>query len=156
MQTHPVAAADPAPREPALGRLATMIFVPAAAIVLATVVIERFVRAHATLATLDNVHWTVSYLAGALLAWLGVRHSRPAERSARRWIALGLSAYAVGQVLWDIQVASGWNPFPGPSDTFFLLLGPLCGVGLAQMLRSRTSRVERRAAALDVTGLSVA
>src|SRR5580765_2917735 len=91
------------------GRLATAIFVPAAALVLATVVAERFIRSRALLVPLDNLHWTVSYVAAALLAWVGVRDARPAERAPRRWIALGLSAYAIGQMLWDIQVACGWN-----------------------------------------------
>jgi hypothetical protein len=56
---------------------------------------------------LDNVYRTTSYLAAATLAWLGTRRAPTAERVAKRWFALALSAYSVGQVLWDVQVAVG-------------------------------------------------
>ena len=69
--------------------------------------------------------------------------------------ALGLTANAIGQVLWDIQVAAGWNPFPGPSDAFYLLLGPLCGIGLVRVLRARTTVAAQRTAALDVGALGL-
>jgi PAS domain S-box-containing protein len=145
---------SPAPA-PARHRHAVAVFAPATAIVLTTIVAERFVHERTTLQVLDNVHWTVSFVAAAILAWLGAHASAAGERSARRWIALGFSGYAIGQILWDVQVACGWNPFPGPSDAFFLLLGPLCGFGLAKLLWARTDRGERRTAALDFIGLSV-
>jgi PAS domain S-box-containing protein len=129
---------------------------PSLAIVFAAIIAERFVRAKPLLQILDNVHWTASYAAAAVLAWLGTRYASPADRVPRRWFALGMSAYAIGQVLWDVQVVIGWNPFPGPSDAFYLLLGPMCGLGLLQALRSRSSIAAQRTAALDVGGLVVA
>ncbi len=141
------AATDPAARA---------VFVPAVAIVLGIVALERFVHDRATLTLLDNVHWTIAYAAAAALAWFGARRAPAGDRAARLWFALGIGAYAVGQVLWDVQVASGWNPFPGPSDAFFLLLGPFCGVGVVQLLRARTTRAVQRTAALDAGGLGVA
>jgi signal transduction histidine kinase/ActR/RegA family two-component response regulator len=104
----------------------------------------------------DNVHWTVGYGAGAVLAWLGVRNATAGERRPRIWFAWALTAYFFGQVLWDIQVAIGWNPFPGPSDLLFIALGPLVGAGFVDCLRGGASRAERRLAALDVAGFTAA
>ena len=103
---------------------------------------------------LDNVHWTVASMTAAVLAWLGVRASRPQERQTRWWFAVGLTAYAIGQVLWDIQVAAGWNPFPAPADIFYLLLGVCCVRGLLAGLRAEVSGYRWRAALLDAAALS--
>lgn len=124
-------------------------------------VCAAFAAAHvaddvATKRFFDNVHWTVGYGAGALLAWLGVRTAAAGERKPRIWFAWALTAYFFGQVLWDIQVAVGWNPFPGPSDVLFIALGPLVGAGFVNCLRDGASRTERRLAALDVAGLTAA
>ena len=103
---------------------------------------------------LDNVHWTVAFVTAAVLAWLGVRASRPQERTMRWWFAVGLTAYAIGQVLWDIQVAADWNPFPAPADIFYLLLGVCCVRGLLAGLRAEVSGYRWRAALLDAAALS--
>ena len=63
---------------------------------------------------------------------------------------------AFGQVLWDWQVAIGWNPFPGPSDLFYSCLGPGCALGLWASLRAQTNRTQLRTAMLDAGALSVA
>lgn len=103
---------------------------------------------------LDNVHWTVSYATAAALAWMSTRHAATLEeRAPRRMFALGLSSYTIGQILWDIQVYIGWNPFPGPSDFFYLLLGIFFFCGLYVTLRhGRAAQV--RAALLDAAALS--
>jgi two-component system, cell cycle sensor histidine kinase and response regulator CckA len=132
------------------------ILVPTLAIVGAAIAATRFVHGHAVLATLDNLHWTVSYVGAAALAWLGVRYAGADEREPRRWFALGMSAYAIGQMLWDVQVASRWTPFPAPSDACYLLLGALCTWGLVGSLRERTSRGVQAMVALDVGGLLAA
>ena len=73
-----------------------------------------------------------------------------------RWFAIGMTGYAAGQVLWDVQVASGWNPFPGPSDAFFLMLGACCTIG-TRPRSGRASRGGPRAVAvLDAGGFAVA
>lgn len=113
-----------------------------------------FIRDTVWIRILDNVHWTVSYATGAALAWMGARNADSIEGMiVRRWFAVGLSCYTVGQILWDIQVGIGWNPFPGPSDFFYLLLGPCFAVGFYQTLRqSRGAQI--RAALLDTAALS--
>jgi PAS domain S-box-containing protein len=107
-------------------------------------------------AYLDNAHWTIADLAAAWLAWIGVRLADPQEKAARAWFARALGCYFIGQVLWDIQVVTGWNPFPAPADLFYLLLGPLALLGFGSVLRIRTAKSERRMAVLDATALSIA
>lgn len=105
---------------------------------------------------LDNVYWTVSYVAAAVLAWLGVKGAPSNDRIPSRWFARGFTGYAIGQVLWDIQVAIDNNPFPGPSDLFFLMLGPGCALAFWAYLRGRLGTRELRLPVLDTAMLSVA
>ena len=102
----------------------------------------------------DNLHWTVAYSTAALLAWLGVVEAESVSRLPRRWFAVALTLYAIGQFLWDIQVAVGNNPFPGPSDLFYLWLGPCCLLGLLEALRRSVSRLEFRTVMLDAISLT--
>jgi signal transduction histidine kinase/CheY-like chemotaxis protein len=102
----------------------------------------------------DNVHWTVSYATAALLAYLAARRATGDVRRARTWFALGLLALLGGQLLWDVQVAVGWNPFPGPSDGLFVLLGPLLGVGVISLTREQ-SAARRIAVGLDGAGIGL-
>src|SRR5262245_4348614 len=39
----------------------------------------------------DCLHWTLAYLAAAVIAWLGVRDATGVDRVARRWFAIGLT-----------------------------------------------------------------
>ena len=105
---------------------------------------------------LDNVYWTVSYVTAALLAWLGVPGAPAEDKRARLWFARGYTAYAIGQLLWDVQVAIDNNPFPGPSDLFFIQLGPGCALALWACLRARLPPRELRLPLLDTAMLSVA
>jgi signal transduction histidine kinase/ActR/RegA family two-component response regulator len=102
----------------------------------------------------DNVHWTASYATAAALAYLSSRRATGATRRARTWFAAGILALLCGQLLWDIQVAVGWNPFPGPSDGLFVLLGPLFFAGVISLTREQ-SAARRVAVALDGTGIGL-
>ena len=108
----------------------------------------------------DNLHWTIADLAAAWLAWIGVRDAREkglrAEFVARRWFALGFSSYAIGQMFWNLQVFLGWQPFPAPSDPFYMMLSPCCAVGMMSFLRGRVSETQRLAAVLDTLTLAIA
>ncbi len=97
----------------------------------------------------DNAHWTLGYLTGAVLAWFGVRRSVGALRRTRFWFALGLTVYLIGQILWDLQIALNWNPFPGPSDIAFVLLGPLLLIGLLSELHEHRRQGGSRIVFLD-------
>jgi signal transduction histidine kinase len=135
---------------------ARRLLVSAAVIVLLDILAQRFVTAVRWLRLLDNVHWTVACGAAALVAWAGWHAAAPEERRERGWFLAGLAAYALGQLLWDVQVAIGWSPFPAPSDVFYLLLGPCLGIGLVHALRRRVPRERLRSATLDIVGLSTA
>jgi signal transduction histidine kinase len=109
---------------------------------------------------LDNVHWSVADLAAAAIAWLGVRDARRkglrTELVARRWFALGFSSYALGQMFWNVQVILAWQPFPAPSDPFYLLFSPCIAAGFMSVLRTRVGRTQRLAAILDTLSLAIA
>lgn len=131
------------------GRAERVICLVSLALVTLCFVAAQFTGDATALKVLDNAHWTISFLAAPVLAWIGVARGSGSVRSTRRWFALGLSIYGFGQVLWVAQLVSGWNPFPGPSDAAFLLLGPLVLVGLVAELRRLGSEGGSRIVLLD-------
>ena len=108
----------------------------------------------------DNAHWTIADIGAAWLTWIGVRDARQkrlhAEAAARRWFALGFSSYAIGQGFWDLQIFLAWQPFPAPSDPFFMMMAPCCALGMMGYLRGRVSESQRLAAVLDTLSLAIA
>ncbi len=108
----------------------------------------------------DNAHWTVADFGAAWLTWIGVRDAREkglhAEAAARRWFALGFSSYAIGQAFWDLQIFLAWQPFPAPSDPFYMMMAPCCALGMMGYLRGRVSESQRLAAVLDTLSLAIA
>jgi signal transduction histidine kinase len=108
----------------------------------------------------DNMHWTVADIGASWLCWIGVRDARQkglrAEYVARRWFALGFSSYAIGQLFWDLQIFLAWQPFPAPSDPFFMMMAPCCALGMMGYLRGRVSESQRLAALLDTLSLAIA
>ncbi len=108
----------------------------------------------------DNVHWTIADIGASWLCWIGVRDARQkglrAEYVARRWFALGFSSYAIGQLFWDLQIFLAWQPFPAPSDPFYMMMAPCCALGMMGYLRGRVSESQRLAAVLDTLSLAIA
>lgn len=104
----------------------------------------------------DSLHWTAGTLAAALLAWFGVRSAQPGSVRGLRWIALGVTAYAIGQLIWDVQVLIGYDGFPSPSDLFYLLLGPFVAAGLLVEAFRLADRVQRKTLLLDAATLGIA
>ncbi|WP_374249087.1 putative bifunctional diguanylate cyclase/phosphodiesterase [Thermomonas sp.] len=90
------------------------------ALVAALILAAWLVRAPATKTLLDNLQWTLSFGGSAWLAWRGLAGASGAERSLRRALFAGALLIFLGQLAWDLQVYSGWNPFPAPADVFFL------------------------------------
>jgi len=103
----------------------------------------------------DNVHWTTAYGAALLTAFLAQRRAQGTARRTKVGFTWALGALFGGQVLWDVQVATNYNPFPGPSDALFVLVGPLSIVALAQVLEG-ASRTRRLAIWLDTLGITLA
>jgi signal transduction histidine kinase/CheY-like chemotaxis protein len=103
----------------------------------------------------DNVHWTAGYLCGTLIVADAWRRAEASERRRLGAFALGLAAYTLGQLLWDLQVFLGWNPFPGPSDIFFLMLAPGVLLGLRPSFHALSPKT-RVAAYLDLAAIASA
>jgi signal transduction histidine kinase/ActR/RegA family two-component response regulator len=102
----------------------------------------------------DNLHWTASFLAAAVLAHQGYRQElEPGLRHTRRWLLAGAIALFLGQAVWDVIAALGWTPVPNPSDPFFLAIGPLVCVGLWRLGQRRLSAAEWRTTQFDVAAL---
>jgi signal transduction histidine kinase/ActR/RegA family two-component response regulator len=98
----------------------------------------------------DNLHWTCAYAAAALLASRATLQApSPLDRHAARWMTVGMLCLMGGQMVWNIQILLLWTPFPGPSDLFFLGMGPLLTVGLWLMGRARLNVTARQAVLLD-------
>jgi signal transduction histidine kinase len=105
----------------------------------------------------DNLHWTAGYAAGALLAWRGFRAAGASSlRAPAAWFLAGMVLLTCGQLVWDVQVWFGWLPFPGPSDVFFLSLGPALAMGLWTIGRNRLGARAWQNAKLDALGFLVA
>lgn len=102
----------------------------------------------------DCFHWTIAYLAAAVVAWLGAASASGRDRVSRRWFALGLSFTTAGLLLYDLHEFTGRELVPQLSDCMFLLLGPCCIAGLAATLR-KNSRLQLRPFLLDVTSLAL-
>jgi len=102
----------------------------------------------------DCLHWTLAYIAAAVVAWLGVRDATGVDRAARRWFALGLTLTAVGDLLYDYYELTGRILLPQLNDLLFLSLGPCFVIGLAIVLRKHR-RLQLRTFLLDVFALAL-
>jgi signal transduction histidine kinase/ActR/RegA family two-component response regulator len=101
----------------------------------------------------DCLHWTVAYVAAAIVAWLGVADATGVDRASRRWFAIGLTLTAVGDLLYDYYELTGvW--VPQVSDVLFLSLGPCFVIGLALALR-KDRQLQLRTFLLDVFSLAL-
>ena len=105
----------------------------------------------------DNLHWTSGTAAAAILGWLGYTHLKGTERGRTLfWFALGLTLYAMGQVVWDIQTAIKYTEFPSPSDLFYIWLGPGLCVGLLREIHRHARKSELAAIRIDILVLLIA
>jgi signal transduction histidine kinase/CheY-like chemotaxis protein len=102
----------------------------------------------------DYLHWTLAYLVGTVLAWLGVRRASEGDRLARKWFAIGLSITLAAQLLFDFQELTDWRIDTHVTDLLWLSLGPCCVWGLLALFRSHTTQA-RKPFVLDITTLGV-
>jgi signal transduction histidine kinase/ActR/RegA family two-component response regulator len=101
----------------------------------------------------DCLHWTLAYVAAAVVAWLGVVEATGVDRASRRWFAIGLTLTAVGDLFYDYYELTGvW--VPQLSDVLFLALGPCFVIGLALALR-KNRQLQLRTFLLDVFSLAL-
>ncbi len=99
----------------------------------------------------DNSHWTFGTTSAALLAWMGLGDKVRQGDLAQRWIVVGLLAYALGQLIWDVQQIVAYQGFPTPSDLFYLCLGPALTIGLFKLAAGHLSSNQQRLFMLDCT-----
>jgi PAS domain S-box-containing protein len=104
----------------------------------------------------DSFHWTIAFLGATTISWMAVRFADADDQATLRWFAYALTCYTIGQVVWDVQVAVKQDPFRGPSDALFALLGPLISVGLFRDLYTRVLPTQRHSSLLDIICLTVA
>ncbi|EMY79559.1 GHKL domain protein [Leptospira weilii serovar Ranarum str. ICFT] len=104
---------------------------------------------------IDNIHWTVSYVCAAVLAWFGYLSGEGKIHRFRLWFALGLTANALGQFSWAIQVYLDYYVTPTPSDYLFPWVAPCFIIGYSIII-IECDRNKIRAAVLDALGLITA
>jgi signal transduction histidine kinase/ActR/RegA family two-component response regulator len=102
----------------------------------------------------DILHWTLAYVAAAIVGWLGVLDASGADRAVRRWFAIGLTLTAVGDLIYDYYMITGFAPIPELSDAFFLMLGPCVLLGFVAALREHRG-LQLRTFLLDVFALAL-
>lgn len=132
-----------------------LVFGVGALYILGSAIGQHLTDSIAIIRVLDNARWTTDCLLASLLTFLGRREAAKKDRRARHWFFLGWFIYAIGQISWDIQMAVGWNPFPAPSDLFYLSLAPCLTIGLLSVLLKGLTSGETRAVLLDLASIVV-
>ena len=88
----------------------------------------------------ENLHWSFASVVAAILCWLGMQVRSATQDLGHWWFAVGMSVYALGQIVWDLQQwLLDYQRFPSSSDLFYLWLGPCLGIGLFQLVSQRVS-----------------
>ena len=105
---------------------------------------------------LDNAAWSLAFGLSAFWAWRGWVQAAPGERPVHTGLLVFALLVALGQMVWNLQVALDWNPFPAPADAFFLLGGPLLAATIIRAAFTRLSRDRVYPAALDFGGAVLA
>lgn len=104
----------------------------------------------------ENFHWTTAAIVGALAAWLGARRATVENRRSMQLMTAGFFLYAIGQLVWDLQVWMGYIGFPSPSDLFYGWLGPCLCIGLLHQALRHTPARQRFTLLLDCALMAVA
>src|SRR5271156_6411048 len=136
-------------------RREVVVFGIGALYILGSAVGQHLTDSVALVRVLDNARWTTDCLLASLLTFLGRREAARENRRARHWFFLGWFIYTIGEISWDIQMAIGWNPFPAPSDLFFLSLAPCLAIGFLSVLLTGLAKAETQAVILDLVGIVV-
>ena len=94
--------------------------------------------------TYDQLPLSVSVLSAAG-TWWAARAAPQADRQAWRLFALGLSAWALGDVVYNLYRhlrPDGEPPFPSWADVFYLLYAPLVTLGIWRRMRPAASGLQ--------------
>jgi diguanylate cyclase (GGDEF)-like protein/PAS domain S-box-containing protein len=95
--------------------------------------------------------WGALGLGSAAAVVVGIIRNQPTRRSAWVFVALGVAAFAMGDISYDVltEFLHERNPFPSIADVFYLATYLLLSTGLILMVRSRRRRDGDSGAALD-------
>ena len=90
-------------------------------------------------------------MGSALAMVVGIIRNQPAHRSAWVIVALGVAAFAFGDITYDVltEFLHQVNPYPSIADVFYLATYPCLAGGLILMVRSRRLRDGEGGAGLD-------
>ena len=88
---------------------------------------------------MHTVLWGVLGLTSAAAVGVGTARNRPARKLPWILVALALTAFALGDVVYDLltKVFDQVDPYPSLADAFYLATYPLFAGGLLVMVRSR-------------------
>jgi signal transduction histidine kinase/CheY-like chemotaxis protein len=110
--------------------------------------------AQTTARVFDRLHWTVAYVAAAIIAWLGVFEGKGHDRTARRWFAIGLTVTALAYLDYVYWSFTDNVLIPKIGDQLFLVLGPCTLLGVLAV-RRKHPRLPVKTFLLDVIALAL-
>ncbi|MDG3065687.1 putative bifunctional diguanylate cyclase/phosphodiesterase [Thauera mechernichensis] len=128
------------------------VFVGWVAVMAALVVAARLAPSAMWASIFDNLQWTFAFGGSAWLAWRGLAGARVIDRPLRIGLFAGALMIFAGQLVWMVQVASGWNPFPAPADAVFLLAPVAWAAGWLAALVRGLPRERLLPSLLDIGG----
>jgi diguanylate cyclase (GGDEF)-like protein/PAS domain S-box-containing protein len=104
----------------------------------------------------ETLYTTVAGLLSVAVTFSAARRSSGQERRLRMLVAIGAASWTVGQIAWDIQVATGFVGFPTPSDIGYLgiVVPVIAALGVA--VHGRVARAQELAVYLDSAAIFLA
>ena len=123
---------------------------------MAALMLLAAVNAGGLVALWEPAYTTVGGLAAVALAASAAREARGLERRVRTLVALGLVSWSLGQMAWNVQVATGIVGFPTPSDVGYLGIVIPVVLALLVAVRGRLPRAEELAVYLDSAAMFLA
>ena len=104
----------------------------------------------------ENIHWTVAGFLAVAVASVAAHRSTGLERRVRGLVAIGALSWAIGQILWVVQIGLGYFSVPAPSDIGFLAIVVPVTAALAVAVHRRLPRAEELAVYLDSAAIFLA
>jgi diguanylate cyclase (GGDEF)-like protein/PAS domain S-box-containing protein len=97
----------------------------------------------------ELAHTNVAGILATALAISAAHRAIGLERRLRALVALGAASWTLGQILWTLQIATGFVGFPSPSDVGYLGMVVPVVVALVFAVHRRLPRAEEVAVYLD-------
>ena len=104
----------------------------------------------------EPAYTTAGGLIAVAVAASAAYRSTGLERRLRTLVALGALSWSVGQLCWNLQIATGFVGFPTPSDVGYLGIVVPVVVALVFSVHGRLPRAEEHAVYLDSMAMFLA